>query len=118
VVWEHTLDLMVQMGIGRETNELGGCEAKFVVMQVRFSFWLFLPTFAEYVSQRVIPGDPDAPRNPRLGAVSLNLAQYVDAGVVTRLYLLRQSKTNATLKVFLLSVFLCLCFCDLLGISS
>jgi len=81
VVWEHTLDLMVQMGIGRETNELGGCEAKFVVMQ------------------RVIPGDPDAPRNPRLGAVSLNLAQYVDAGVVTRLYLLRQSKTNATLKL-------------------
>ncbi|KAG2040702.1 hypothetical protein BDR03DRAFT_948318 [Suillus americanus] len=81
VVWEHTLDVMVQIGIGRETNELGSCEAKFVVMQ------------------RVIPGDPDAPRNPRLGAVSLNLAQYVDAGVVTRRYLLRQSKTNATLKL-------------------
>ncbi|KAG1872918.1 hypothetical protein DFJ58DRAFT_760351 [Suillus subalutaceus] len=81
VAWEHTLDVMVQIGIGRETNELGGCEAKFVVMQ------------------RVIPGDPDAPRNPRLGAVSLNLAQYVDAGVVTRRYLLRQSKTNATLKL-------------------
>ncbi|KAG2049691.1 hypothetical protein BDR06DRAFT_834670, partial [Suillus hirtellus] len=81
VVWEQTLDVMVQMSITRETNELGGCEAKFVVMQ------------------RVIPGDPDAPRNPRLGAVSLNLAQYVDAGVVTRRYLLRQSKTNATLKL-------------------
>ncbi|KAG1743541.1 hypothetical protein EDD22DRAFT_973162 [Suillus occidentalis] len=80
VEWEQTLDVMVQMGIGRETNELGGCEAKFVVMQ------------------RVIPGDPDAPRNPRLGSVSLNLAQYVGAGVVTRRYLLRQSKTNATLK--------------------
>lgn len=81
VEWEQTLDVMVQMGIGRETNELGDCEAKFVVMQ------------------RVIPGDPDAPRNPRLGAVSLNLAQYVDAGVVTRRYLLRESKTNATLKL-------------------
>ncbi|KAG1778743.1 N-terminal C2 in EEIG1 and EHBP1 proteins-domain-containing protein [Suillus placidus] len=81
VVWEQTLDVMVQMGIGRETNELGDCEAKLVVMQ------------------RVIPGDPDAPRNPRLGAVTLNLAQYVDAGVVTRRYLLRQSKTNATLKL-------------------
>ncbi|KAG2133697.1 N-terminal C2 in EEIG1 and EHBP1 proteins-domain-containing protein [Suillus clintonianus] len=81
VEWEQTLDIMVQMGIGRETNELGGCEAKFIVMQ------------------RVIPGDPDAPRNPRLGAVSINLAQYVDAGVVTRRYLLRQSKTNATLKL-------------------
>ncbi|KAG1733305.1 N-terminal C2 in EEIG1 and EHBP1 proteins-domain-containing protein [Suillus lakei] len=81
VTWEQTLDVMVQIGIGRETNELGGCEAKFVVMQ------------------RVVPGDPDAPRIPRLGAVSLNLAQYVDAGVVTRRYLLRQSKTNATLKL-------------------
>jgi hypothetical protein len=65
---------------------------------------LFLAVFAQYILQRVIPGDPDAPRNPRLGAVSLNLAQYVDAGVVTRRYLLRQSKTNATLKVFLLSI--------------
>ncbi|KAG1733299.1 hypothetical protein EDB19DRAFT_2041261 [Suillus lakei] len=36
VTWEQTLDVMVQMGIGRETNELGGCEAKFVVMQMRF----------------------------------------------------------------------------------
>ncbi|KAG2737816.1 hypothetical protein P692DRAFT_20883217, partial [Suillus brevipes Sb2] len=80
---EQTLDVMVQMGIGRETNELGDCEAKFVVMQ------------------RVIPGDPDAPHNPRLGAVCLNLAQYVDAGVVTLRW---QSKTNATLKVFLLSI--------------
>ncbi|OAX35555.1 hypothetical protein K503DRAFT_858548 [Rhizopogon vinicolor AM-OR11-026] len=81
VSWEQTLDVVVQMGIGRETNELGDCEAKLVVMQ------------------RVIPGDPDAPRNPRLGAVSLNLAQYVGAGIVTRRYLLRQSKTNATLKL-------------------
>jgi hypothetical protein len=47
----------------------------------------------------VIAGDPDAPRNPRLGVVYLNLAQYVDAGVITRRYLLRESKTNATLKV-------------------
>jgi hypothetical protein len=39
------------------------------------------------------------PRNPRLGVVYLNLAQYVDAGVITRRYLLRQSTTNATLKV-------------------
>lgn len=49
--------------------------------------------------QRVISGDPDAPQNPRLGAVYLNLAEYADAGSVTRRYLLRESKTNATLKV-------------------
>ncbi|EGO01210.1 hypothetical protein SERLA73DRAFT_159695 [Serpula lacrymans var. lacrymans S7.3] len=81
IIWERTLDVVLQMGIGRETNELADCEAKLVVVQ------------------RVIPGDPDAPQNPRLGAVYLNLAQYVDAGSVTRRYLLRQSKTNATLKL-------------------
>ncbi|KIJ63609.1 hypothetical protein HYDPIDRAFT_41015 [Hydnomerulius pinastri MD-312] len=81
VPWEQTLDFVVQMGIGRENGELGECGAKLVVMQ------------------KVIPGDPDAPRNPRVGAVYLNLAQYVDAGIVTRRYLLRQSKTNATLKL-------------------
>ncbi|KAI6041514.1 N-terminal C2 in EEIG1 and EHBP1 proteins-domain-containing protein [Pisolithus marmoratus] len=81
VVWEQTLDFVVQMNVGRESGELGDCPAKLVVMQ------------------RVIPGDADAPRNPRVGAIHLNLAQYVDAGVVTRRYLLRQSKTNATLKL-------------------
>ncbi|KAH7882980.1 hypothetical protein F5I97DRAFT_161244 [Phlebopus sp. FC_14] len=86
VTWEQTLDFVIQMKIGRERDkgekgELNAREAKLVVMQ------------------RVIPGDPDAPHNPRLGVVYINLAQYVDAGVVTRRYLLRQSKTNATLKL-------------------
>ncbi|KIK99566.1 hypothetical protein PAXRUDRAFT_822646 [Paxillus rubicundulus Ve08.2h10] len=81
VIWEQTLDFAVQISVGREKSELGDCLAKFVIMQ------------------RVVPGDPDAPRNPRVGAVYLNLAQYVDAGVVTRRYLLRESKTNATLKL-------------------
>ncbi|KAJ8474577.1 hypothetical protein ONZ51_g7136 [Trametes cubensis] len=49
--------------------------------------------------KRVIPGDPDSPQQPRIGAVYLNLAEYADAGKVTRRYLLRQSKTNATLKL-------------------
>ncbi|KAL4076744.1 hypothetical protein V8B97DRAFT_1866834 [Scleroderma yunnanense] len=81
VVWDQTLDFAVQMGVARESGELGECPAKLIVMQ------------------RVIPGDPDAPRNPRVGSVYLNLAQYVGAGIVTRQYLLRQSKTNATLKL-------------------
>ncbi|KAG9313789.1 hypothetical protein JVU11DRAFT_6149 [Chiua virens] len=81
VAWEKTLKFIVQMSVGRDNRELGDCLAKFVVMQ------------------RVIAGDPDAPRNPRLGVVYLNLAQYVEAGVITRSYLLRQSKTNATLKL-------------------
>lgn len=44
-------------------------------------------------------GDPDAPQQPRLGVVSLNLAEYADKDAVTRRYLLRESKTNATLQV-------------------
>lgn len=57
--------------------------------------------------QRVIQGDPDAPQHPRIGVVYLNLAEYADAGKVTRRYLLRQSKTNATLKVRWYTVYLC-----------
>lgn len=49
--------------------------------------------------QRVVAGDPDAPHQPRLGAVYINLAEYADQGSVTRRYLLSESKTNATLKV-------------------
>lgn len=36
VSWEQTLDVVVQMGISRETNDLGDCEAKLVVMQVHW----------------------------------------------------------------------------------
>jgi hypothetical protein len=35
----------------------------------------------------------------RLGALYLNLSEYVGHGKVERRYLLRDSKTNATLKV-------------------
>jgi len=44
--------------------------------------------------------DRDDPANPRLGAVYLDLAQYAEKGEVVRRYLLRESKTNALLKVF------------------
>ncbi|KAI0078095.1 hypothetical protein K474DRAFT_1594799, partial [Panus rudis PR-1116 ss-1] len=79
--WGHRVNVVLQMDVHRETGDLLPSELKLVVMQ------------------RVIPGDPDAPRNPRLGAVYLNLAEYADAGTVTRRYLLRESKINATLKL-------------------
>ncbi|CCM04481.1 uncharacterized protein FIBRA_06661 [Fibroporia radiculosa] len=81
VKWEHEFNVLVQMDVHRETADLLQNELKLVVMQ------------------RVIPGDPDSPRQPRIGAVYLNLAEYADAGPVTRRYLLRESKTNATLKM-------------------
>ncbi|KAJ7052500.1 N-terminal C2 in EEIG1 and EHBP1 proteins-domain-containing protein [Mycena amicta] len=91
VTWEHPLATVVQMSIERDTHRLLPHHLKLTVMQ------------------RVIAHDPDAPHNPRLGVVELDLAEYADSvplppggqskGVVTRRYLLRDSKTNATLRL-------------------
>ena len=81
VKWDRKVNIVVQMDVHRETSDLLPCELKLIVMQ------------------RVVHGDPNAPRQPRLGAVYINLAEYADAGAVSRRYLLRESKTNATLKV-------------------
>ncbi|KAJ6588142.1 N-terminal C2 in EEIG1 and EHBP1 proteins-domain-containing protein, partial [Mycena capillaripes] len=89
VSWDQPLSAVVQMSIDRDTHRL-------------------LPhLFKLKVVQRVIVGDPDAPHNPRLGVVELDLAEYADSvpasaaskGTVTRRYLLRDSKTNATLRL-------------------
>ncbi|KAF8207602.1 N-terminal C2 in EEIG1 and EHBP1 proteins-domain-containing protein [Mycena galopus ATCC 62051] len=89
VTWDQSLSAVVQMSIERDTHRL-------------------LPhPFKLTVVQRVIAHDPDAPHNPRLGTVEIDLAEYVDSvpasaapkGVVTRRYLLRESKTNATLRL-------------------
>ncbi|KAI0689329.1 N-terminal C2 in EEIG1 and EHBP1 proteins-domain-containing protein [Cytidiella melzeri] len=81
--WDQSVDVLVQMDIHRETADLLPCELKLVAMQ------------------RVVHGDPNAPHQPRLGAIYLNLAEYANQGPVTRRYLLRESKTNATLKITL-----------------
>ena len=82
VVWSHTLDTLLKFDIDRETSQILPNPLKLVVMQ------------------RVIPDDPDgSPQNPRLGAVYLNLAEYVGKGSVERKYLLKESKTNSVLKV-------------------
>ncbi|KAF4607805.1 hypothetical protein EYR40_000140 [Pleurotus pulmonarius] len=83
VVWNHTVDVVVKMDVERDTLELLPNELKLEVMQ------------------RVIPNDPSAPQNPRLGVLYLNLAQYASPTTpsVTRRYLLQKSKTNATLKL-------------------
>ncbi|KAJ7674185.1 N-terminal C2 in EEIG1 and EHBP1 proteins-domain-containing protein [Mycena rosella] len=89
VSWEQPLSAVVQMSIDRDTHRL-------------------LPhPFKLTVLQRVIAHDPDAPNNPRFGLVELDLAEYADSvplvagskGVVTRRYLLRESKTNATMRL-------------------
>ncbi|KAJ6552207.1 N-terminal C2 in EEIG1 and EHBP1 proteins-domain-containing protein [Mycena vulgaris] len=89
VSWEQPLSAVVQMSIDRDTHRL-------------------LPhPFKLTVLQRVIARDPDAPQNPQLGVVELDLAEYADSfpasalskDIVTRRYLLRDSKTNATLRL-------------------
>ena len=82
VIWSHTLDTLLKFDIDRETYHILPNPLKLVVMQ------------------RVIPDDPDgSPQNPRLGAVYLNLAEYIGKGSVERKYLLKESKTNSVLKV-------------------
>jgi hypothetical protein len=82
VTWSHTLDTLLKFDIDRETYVIQPHPLKLVVMQ------------------RVIPDDPDSsPQNPRLGAVYLNLAEYIGKGSVERKYLLKESKTNSVLKL-------------------
>lgn len=82
ITWSQQLDPILKLDIDRETLQVLPCPLKLVVMQ------------------RVIPDDPDgSPQNPRLGALYLNLAEYIGHGPVERRYLLKESKTNATLRV-------------------
>ncbi|KAH7876156.1 uncharacterized protein C8R40DRAFT_1169810 [Lentinula edodes] len=82
IVWDHDPDVIIKMDIDRETSELLPKEFKLVLMQ------------------RVIPGDPDAPRNPRLGSLYLDLNEYAGVGKeVTRTYFLRDTKMNAAVKL-------------------
>ncbi|KAF9011698.1 hypothetical protein BDQ17DRAFT_1344650 [Cyathus striatus] len=80
ISWNLNLDTVLKMDVDRDTHQLQPSPFKLVVMQKE---------------------DEGGPRvqNPRLGAVYLNLAEYVDKGTVERRYLLRESKTNATLKL-------------------
>ena len=82
VIWSQSLDTILKFDIDRETSYILPNPLKLVVVQ------------------RVVPGDPHGnPQNPRLGAVYLNLSEYVGQGSVNRRYLLKESKTNAILKV-------------------
>ncbi|KAJ7915168.1 hypothetical protein B0H13DRAFT_2000684 [Mycena leptocephala] len=93
VSWDHPLSAVVQMSIDRDTYRL-------------------LPhPFKLKVVQRVIAGDPDA-RITTAWCSRARFAEYADSvpssgasssaaskGTVTRRYLLRDSKTNATLRL-------------------
>ena len=85
VIWQHTLSTTLKFDIERDTLGLLPNPLKLVVMQ------------------RVIPDDLDGnPSNPRFGAVYLDLAEFFGQGSVERRYLLREIRTNGTLKVYFL----------------
>ncbi|QRW25909.1 N-terminal C2 in EEIG1 and EHBP1 proteins [Rhizoctonia solani] len=81
VRWDELVEMAVPMGIVKETKGLMPADLKLTVEQV--------------------PQSPEHLVKPRaaLGVVRINLAEYAGKGPVTRRYLLRESKTNATLKL-------------------
>ncbi|KAJ3573095.1 hypothetical protein NP233_g2657 [Leucocoprinus birnbaumii] len=85
VHWNQTLSTVVRLDVDRDNGFIFPCPFKLVVMQ------------------RLTDGDHDSPNESseihRLGAVYLNLSEYVGHGPVERRYLLRESRTNATLKL-------------------
>ncbi|KAF5325201.1 hypothetical protein D9619_009957 [Psilocybe cf. subviscida] len=87
VTWNHLLDPILKFDVDRDSGHVQPNEIKLVVMQ------------------RITDGpgasNPQGKngQNPRLGAVYLNLAEYIGQGKVERRYLLKESKTNATLKI-------------------
>jgi hypothetical protein len=87
--WDHPVSVVVRMDVERSSSAL-----------------LLSSPLKLVVTQREDPTAPTLPHskaaNTRLGAVYLDLAQYVNKGEVVRRYLLRESKTNALLKVLLL----------------
>ncbi|CAE6501291.1 unnamed protein product [Rhizoctonia solani] len=80
VRWDELVEMAVPMGIAKETKGLMPADLKLTVEHV--------PQSNELVKPRAA-----------LGVVRLNLAEYAGKGPVTRRYLLRESKTNATLKL-------------------
>ncbi|CAE6473327.1 hypothetical protein ACGC1H_006350 [Rhizoctonia solani] len=80
VRWDELVEMAVPIGIAKETKGLLPADLKLTVEQVPQSHELVKPRAA-------------------LGVVRLNLAEYAGKGPVTRRYLLRESKTNATLKL-------------------
>ncbi|KAG6839397.1 hypothetical protein H0H87_000924, partial [Tephrocybe sp. NHM501043] len=79
VAWEHTLSLLVRMDVDRDPQSM---------------------LLSSPLKLTVLQRDPMRPelKPVPFGIVMLDLAQYASKGEVGRRYLLRESKTNATLK--------------------
>ncbi|KIL66044.1 hypothetical protein M378DRAFT_161272 [Amanita muscaria Koide BX008] len=80
VMWHHSVTTVLRLDVSRDSGMLAPSQLKLVVVQ------------------HPVRNDPESvPQNPRLGALYLNMAEYVDKGAVQRKYLLKESKINAIL---------------------
>jgi hypothetical protein len=80
VVWQHPVTTVLRLDVFRDSGVLAPSQLKLAVVQ------------------HPVRNDPaSAPQNPRLGAVYLNMAEFVDKGCVQRKYLLKEAKINAIL---------------------
>lgn len=92
VTWDHTLDVLLRMDVERDTLNLLSSPLTLTVLQAGAGHGH---------SKSKGASNGHASGTSRFGVVYLDLAQYAGRGEVGRRYLLRNSKTNATLKVCL-----------------
>ncbi|KAG5644473.1 hypothetical protein DXG03_008299 [Asterophora parasitica] len=110
VTWDHTISLLVRMDVNRDPQStLMSCPVQLSVLQRQPEAAAPEASHAKDAasSDVSVHGSGNAkhnhhhhngPRPTRFGVVNLDLAQYACKGEVGRRYLLRESKTNATLK--------------------
>ncbi|KAF9461768.1 hypothetical protein BDZ94DRAFT_1370507 [Collybia nuda] len=90
VTWDHTLDVLLRMDVERDTLDLLSSPLTLTVVQAGATERSLKPKGTS---------NGNASGTSRLGVVYLDLAQYAGKGEVGRRYLLRNSRTNATLKL-------------------
>ena len=81
VVWNHTVNTVLRIDVSRDSGILAISPLKLIIIQ------------------HSAKNDTSAPQKSRLGVMFLNMSEYVGKGAVERKYLLRESKSNAILKV-------------------
>ena len=81
VAWNHTVNTILRIDVSRDSGILAISPFKLIIIQ------------------HSAKNDTNAPQKSRLGVMYLNMSEYVGKGAVERKYLLRESKSNAILKV-------------------
>jgi hypothetical protein len=79
VVWNHVINTVLRIDVSRDSGILAISPLKLIIVQHSTK--------------------NDNSQKSKLGVMYLNMSEYVDKGAVERKYLLRESKTNAILKV-------------------